>query len=292
MRLSLPILVLLLFPPMLIGGQNPDASPEELFYRRVAQADQRYLATVNNFLLAQAIAAEAERFILLNGEQAYLSALQRLPAGLGRTIHYLNYYRLEAHVAAERAYRAHIRDQAVEDQQLTLVTYFPPSPPPSTSVATATIPPPKSKTYQEYEAHEMTVVPANWDLELARRFNVWLSARDGHPAKPIVVLPPSEGSPLGEHAATEIRLFAHQTEQTEPERWRTFWHELAHYTVMDHDYSFVVEENRVYHLWFDFLAEVHGTRTQQRSSRLPDFSSRMDGRRATIGSSQFPREKP
>lgn len=89
-----------------------------------------------------------------------------------------------------------------------------------------------------------------WNPDLARKFNEWLSAKDGHEAKPIVFdFNANTKRWLGMHRADRISLMGSRDPE---EVWRTLLHELAHYKISHHRRAFTEELYRVYELWNQF----------------------------------------
>ncbi len=90
-----------------------------------------------------------------------------------------------------------------------------------------------------------------WNSQLAQCFNEYISARDGHPVKPIMYdIPPSVKSFSGQHCDDRIRL---RKDLPPVDNWRTFLHEIAHYVAKGHRRAFVQELARVYQIWIEFL---------------------------------------
>lgn len=115
--------------------------------------------------------------------------------------------------------------------------------------------------WQEFEDRVITRrdVSLAWDDELAGRFNRHFCDRvarhfcdrvAGCPPKPIVFdFRPGTRSVLGYHCRDRIRLRA---DIPDDEKWRTLFHELAHYRVKHHRRGFVRELALVYRTWIEF----------------------------------------
>jgi hypothetical protein len=108
-------------------------------------------------------------------------------------------------------------------------------------------------TWREFEYRVIKHVTRAWDLQMARAFNEWISAQDGHPAKPIVFdIRAGTKSLLGQHCRDRIRL---RPDLCDAVKWRTLLHELAHYKVHGHRRAFTLELCRMYKLWRTFFRE-------------------------------------
>lgn len=90
-----------------------------------------------------------------------------------------------------------------------------------------------------------------WDDGLADGFNRYFCDRvAGCPPKPIVFdFRPGTRALLGVHCRDRIRLRA---DVPDDEKWRTLFHELAHYRVRHHRRTFVRELALVYRTWIAF----------------------------------------
>lgn len=89
-----------------------------------------------------------------------------------------------------------------------------------------------------------------WDGNLVCEFNRYFCGRISAPEKPIVFDIRANSSLLGQHTHDRIRI-SHRLDDRG--RWRTLFHEMAHYRVRNHRRQFVLEMAFVYKAWKQFM---------------------------------------
>lgn len=111
--------------------------------------------------------------------------------------------------------------------------------------------PSEYQTWYQYEYRTMRHVSRRWNRQLANEFNDFISARDRHPMKPIRFdLRPDVTRFIGRHTPDRIQLHVNLSDS---QKWRTLFHEIAHYRVRGHRRAFVRELAHVYSEWKIFL---------------------------------------